>query len=157
MAGESRECGSYLSKIAAFPLIASAAAAVGSMFLAGPVLRILFGEAYESSAQTLEVLVISVVPFCLVMVASRGLIAAGAQHIDLYANLVGLAAAILVGVFAIPIWGSLGAALAQLACFGSMALVELVYLSRNLAGFRVWKGAAVSSAGILSMYLLLWN
>ena len=149
--------GAYLSVLAGYPLFIAVAAAAASFFVSDFALGTLFGERYIEAASTLNILVISVIPFCLVMVASRGLIATGMQQIDLYANVAGFIACVGAGLAAIPYYGAIGAAAAQLICFSVMALIEVAYLSRKLGGFRVWRRAAVSSAGIASLYLLLWN
>ena len=154
---EPETCGSFLSKIASYPLVVGVVAAIGSFFLSGTVLYLMFGSDYVNAAPTLNVLVMSVIPFCLVMVASRGLIATGAQRIDLCANTVGFIAGVCAGLIAIPSYGAVGAAISQLVCFSSMAIVEVAYLSRKIGGFRIWGSAAVSSAGVVSIYLLLWN
>jgi O-antigen/teichoic acid export membrane protein len=154
---EPQNSGTYLSKIAGYPLIAATMAVVGSFFLSEYVLNFLFGERYVSAAPTLNILVMSIIPFCLVMVTSRGLIATGMQRIDLYANIIAFAACVCAGLIAIPRYGAVGAAIAQLVCFSTMAIIEIPFLTRKLGGFSIWRRAALSSAGVVSIYLLLWN
>jgi O-antigen/teichoic acid export membrane protein len=149
--------GLYLSKMARYPLILSTLAALISPFLSGQVLVALFGDNYADVAPTLNILAVSVVPFCLVMVVARGLIATNSQHIDLLANALGAVACFSVGAMLIPQYGAVGAALAQLISFLLIALVEISYLSKKLVSFSVWRTGSYSSACLLVIYLILWK
>ncbi len=149
--------GIYLSKMAAIPVSIAAVAAVASLFLSESVLGLLFGDTYRSASTTLIVLTASIIPFCLVMVGSRGLIATGSQRVDLYANLIGFAACVLAGSIAIPAYGAIGAALAQLVCFSAMALIEAAFLFYKLGPARFGSRAALSSASVMLVCGLLWN
>lgn len=152
-----RSSGSYLTRIAGYPLMIAILAAIGSFFMSGFALELLFGEKYRIAAPALEILAISVIPFCLVMVASRGLIALGMQRIDLYANIFGFIACVSAGLIVIPLYGAFGAAIAQLLCFSVMGGIEVAALSRKLGRFQIWRRAAYSSAGVATLYLLIWN
>ena len=149
--------GLYLSKMARYPLILSTLAALISPFLSGQVLVALFGDNYADVAPTLNILAVSVVPFCLVMVVARGLVATNSQHVDLLANALGAVACFSAGVMLIPQYGAVGAALAQLFSFLLIALVEISYLSKKLVSFNVWRTGSYSSACLLVIYLILWK
>ncbi|HLM00034.1 MAG TPA: polysaccharide biosynthesis C-terminal domain-containing protein, partial [Pyrinomonadaceae bacterium] len=149
--------GSYLSRMASYPLILATLAAIFSPFLSQQVLSILFGASYFDVAPTLDILALSVVPFCLVMVAARGLVANGAQHVDLLANAVGVVACLAAGVLLIPQYGARGAAMAQLFSFSLMALLEIVYLSRRAVGFSLWHPVSLSSVCLTLSYIILWK
>ncbi len=154
---EPEKGGRYLSKITTYPLIVAVVAAFGSVFLSEYVLHLLFGEKYVTAAPTLNLLAMSVIPFCIVMVASRGLIATGLQRIDLYANVAGFIVCVCAGIAAIPRYGALGAAAALLACFSAMALIEIAVLSKRMGVIKIWRRAALSSAGVVLISLLIWN
>ena len=149
--------GSYLCRMASYPLILSTLAAILSPFLSRRILSVFFGASFTDVAPTLDILALSVVPFCLVMVAARGLVASNAQHIDLLANALGVAACFAAGLLLIPQYGAKGAALAQLFSFFLMAVVEIVYLSRKIGGFKVWRTASVTSACLALVYIILWK
>lgn len=149
--------GSYLSKIAGYPLVLSTLAAILSPFLSHQVLTTFFGSSYADASQTLDILALSVVPFCIVMIAARGLIATNSQHVDLFANALGVFVCLTLGAILIPKYGATGAAIAQLCSFLSMALVETIYLSRKIIGFRVWRKAGLSSVSLLIIYLIIWK
>ncbi len=149
--------GSYLSKMASYPLILATIAAIVSPFLSRQVLTVLFGVDYADAAEVLDILTLSVVPFSLVMVVSRGLVATNAQHIDLLANALGVAACFSAGFLLIPQYGATGAAMAQLFSFLLMALLEIGYLSRKIVGFNVWRTASLSSACLLLVYMIFWK
>ncbi len=141
----------YLAKMARLPLLAAAAAAALSPFLSRPVISFLFGEKYAEAASVLNILALSVVPFCLVMLTARGLIAANAPRIDLFANALGVMTGLIFGWSLIPKYGAKGAAIAQLAAFVVMALVEIFYFFRmtnNLKGeaekYALMSGHSVS-------------
>ncbi|HEX8736691.1 MAG TPA: polysaccharide biosynthesis C-terminal domain-containing protein [Pyrinomonadaceae bacterium] len=149
--------GSYVSRMASYPLLLSTLAAVLSPFLSRYFLGAFFGAGYADVAPTLDILALSVVPFCLVMVVARGLVATNAQHIDLLANALGVAACFAAGLILIPRYGAGGAALAQLFSFFVMAVLETVYLSRKIGGFKVWRAASVSSVCLALIYIILWK
>lgn len=149
--------GLYLSKMARYPLILSTLAALISPFLSGQILVAFFGDNYADVAPTLNILAVSVVPFCLVMVVARGLVATNSQHIDLLANALGAVACFSVGAMLIPQYGAVGAAVAQLLSFLLIALVEISYLSKKLVSFDVWRTGSFSSACLMIIYLILWK
>ena len=151
------ETGSYLSKMASYPLILSTLAAIASPFLSRQILIACFGETYQNAAPTLDILAISVVPFCLVMVVARGLVVTNSQHVDLFANALGVIAGFAAGAILIPSHGAVGAAIAQLFSFLLMALVEAGYLSRKIVGFSMWRTASVSSVCLLIIYIIIWK
>ncbi len=129
-----REMGAYLSRTVRYPLLVAVVASVAAPFLSEPVLAMLFGAAYGDASLTLDIMALSTIPFCLVMIVARGLVAADAQHIDLLANALGLIVCIVAGAMLIPQFGAVGAAVAQLLSFVLMAVVEVAYMSRKIAG-----------------------
>lgn len=151
------QLGSYLAKTARIPLILATLAAVASPFLSGPILAFMFGPSYEAAGSTLNILALSMIPFCLVIVSASGLVATGSQRVDLFANILGAIVCIGSGAILIPRYGAVGAAAAQLFSFLSMALVEVTYLSRTLGGFRIWRAASVSTASLVMIYAIIWK
>lgn len=149
--------GLFLSKMARYPLLLSALGAIVSPFLSRQILITFFGENYGDVAPTLNILALSVVPFCVVMVVARGLIATSSQHVDLIANALGAVACFFVGVMLIPHYGAFGAAVAQLFSFLLMALVEVGYLSKKLVSFNVWRTGSFTSACLMIFYIILWK
>ncbi|HMS40966.1 MAG TPA: polysaccharide biosynthesis C-terminal domain-containing protein [Pyrinomonadaceae bacterium] len=151
------DSGAYLAKMARYPLVLATFAALLSPFLSRFVLTFLFGEKYADVAPVLDILAVSVVPFCVVMIAARGLVAANAPHIDLLANALGVLVTFAVGFWLIPAYGAKGAALAQLVSFLLMALVEVVYLSKKTNSFKIWRTASISSIFLFATYIIIWN
>lgn len=153
----SENSGSYLSKAAGYPLILATLAAILSPFLSPLILNTLFGEKYIDVAPTLDILALSIIPFCLVMVVARALVTLNSQHIDFFANGIGVIATVTFGFWLIPSYGAKGAAMAQLASFLLMALVEIVYVSKKINSFKIWRTASVSLACLLATYIILWK
>lgn len=125
----------YLGRAALYPVAAALIGITGSFLLSEMVLALFFGSIYSAAAGTLNILAISVLPFALVMIVSRGLIATGHQRIDLCGNVVGLAACVAASLTFIPEHGATGAAAGLLACFVTIALFEMAFFVRIL-GFR---------------------
>jgi O-antigen/teichoic acid export membrane protein len=134
-----------LTRMLRLPLAVFAAAALLSPFVSETVLSVLFGEQYASSAPTLDILAVSAVPFCLVMVLSRALIAMNAQRIDMLANAVGVCVFLAAAPWFIPRYGAWGAAITQLLAFATMSLVELVYVSTRFMRARIAAAEPVSA------------
>lgn len=151
------DAGRYLSKMVAYPLVLATFAAIVSPFLSRQVLTVFFGANYADASAALDILAMSVVPFCVVMVVSRGLIAANSQRIDLLANAVGVIVCVTAATILIPRFGAVGAAIAQTLSFLAIALTESLYLSKKIIGFRIWRKACLSSAFLTAIYLILWK
>ncbi len=149
--------GRFVFKMASYPAIAAAAAAIGSLFLSGPVLALLFGENYRRAAPALDLLALSVIPFCLVIVVARGLITLNSQRVDLGGNVLGVAVCVVSGSFLIPRYGAIGAAASQLLSFLAIALFETLYLSQKIGRFKEWRIASISAASFVAVYAILWN
>lgn len=149
--------GAYLAKMARYPLILTTFAAIASPFLSRFVLTLFFGEKYADVAPVLDILAVSVVPFCLVMVVARGLVATNSQHIDFAANALGVIAFFAVGLVLIPNYGAKGAAIAQLVSFLLMALFEIFYLSKKINNFKIWRTASLSSVFLIVTYIIIWK
>lgn len=142
------QLGSFLAKSARIPVVAGSIAAAASLFLSGQILAVMFGPSYAAAGSTLDILALSMIPFCLVIVSASGLVATGSQRVDLFANVLGAIVCIGTGAILIPRYGVVGAATAQLSSFLLMALVEVTYLSRKLGGVRVWRAASASTASV---------
>lgn len=149
--------GAYLAKMARYPLTLATFAAIASPFLSRFVLTLFFGEKYADVAPVLDILAVSVVPFCLVMVVARGLVATNSQHIDFAANALGVIAFFAVGLVLIPNYGAKGAAIAQLVSFLLMALFEIFYLSKKINNFKIWRTASLSSVFLIVTYIIIWK
>ena len=149
--------GAYLSKMLSYPLILATLTAIISPFLSRQILTAFFGSKYADGSTTLDILAMSVVPFCIVMVVARGLVATNAQQIDLLANAIGVVVCLVGGLLLIPKYGAIGAATAQLLSFLAMAVLETVYLSRKILSFRIWQQACLSSIFLLLIHLIIWK
>ncbi len=136
------EMARYLASRARLPVLVALAAGIASPFLARPVLALLFGSAYADADAVLEMLALSAIPFCLVMITARGLIAIERQHVDLVANVAGTIICVGVAIAAIPTYGAVGAAAAQLLAFIVMAAIEVVYFARKARLKRLWQPAS---------------
>ena len=130
----------YLRRRAIPIFLLTVAAAVLSPFLSPPVLTLLFGANYADSSRVLDLLAICVVPFTLVVIAARGLVAADAMRIDLLANALGAVICLAIGALLVPRFGAVGAAAAQVGAFLAMAIIEIAYLAALAA--RSGKSAA---------------
>lgn len=154
---ENDKLGAFLSKVIKNLLLLATLASLLAPFFSEFVLRILFGENYAASASSLNILALTVVPFCAVMIIGRGLVATNSQHIDLIANAVGVAVCALVGMILIPKYGAVGAATTQFLSLLSMALVEIGYFSHKVLNFKVWHTAAFSFACLLTVCGFIWK
>jgi len=100
LANKTREkLGLFLSKIIRNLLLLATFAALLAPLFSRFVLTFLFGENFAASAPVLNILALTVVPFCAVMIVGRGLVATGSQHIDLIANAAGVLVCVAAGAF----------------------------------------------------------
>lgn len=140
IAGKSRKMTAlYLTKLLRLPLGLAVLAAVSAPFLSPLVLRLLFGDRYVDSAGALDIFALCLIPFALIMVVARGLFAMNAQRFDLLANICGAIIFLACAVALIPTYGAAGAATAQLIALITMAVIEIVCISKILTGFAIWR------------------
>ena len=149
--------GRYLGKMAVYPVIAAAAIALGSVLFSRQALTILFGETYQTAAPVLNLLALSVIPYCLVIVAARGLVAINSARVDLAGNILGVVICISAGAILIPRYGAVGAAASHLISFLSIAALSVGYLARRTGGAAGWKTTSWSSAALILMSAFLWK
>lgn len=83
--------------------------------LARPLLILVYGDAFAAAGPTLSILLWTLPATLLSGHARWALIASGHQRDVLVAHVVGAAAALAVGLVAVPRWGAAGGALAHLA------------------------------------------
>ncbi len=119
--------------------------ALGLALLAGPITRIAFGDAFGDAALPFAVLVWALPLGLLNGHARFGLIAAGEQTRELWAQLVGAAVTLGVGGLAIPTLGPVGGGVAMLASNVAVWAVAHRAMSRHVAPIPflgpVWKPA----------------
>lgn len=149
--------GMFLSEVVRNLLLLATFGSLLAPFFSEFVLTFMFGESYSSSASVLNILALTVVPFCAVMISGRGLVATDSQHIDLVANAVGVFICVTVGAILIPKYGANGAAATQFLSLLTMALVEIGYLSRKVLRFKVWRTTAFSFTCLLIICLFVWK
>lgn len=133
------DLGSFLSRSLSIVTALGLPLAIGGIFLGPGLLTVLFGERYAQSSASLGLLAVSVIPFGVVMIAARGLVATGRQHIDLLANLVAVLINVVCNIILIPLYGASGSAAAQLFSVTAMAAVEVGAGTRPLFQLRVWQ------------------
>lgn len=133
------QLGEFLASCLRLVLALALPVAVGGLTLGMNLLVLLFGPNYASASLALGFLAASIVPFSIVMIASRGLIATQRQHIDLLANLTAVIVNLLANLLLIPRFGAAGAACAQFLSLTAMAVVEVRWGTRPLFSLRIWE------------------
>ncbi|MFN7944209.1 MAG: flippase [Blastocatellia bacterium] len=158
LAEVSREAlGEFISRSLRLVLALVLPCAIGLVLLAREVLTLLFSEKMAMAAPALQLMALSIVPFCAVMVLSRGLVATGNQRIDLFGNLIAVIVNLLLNFVLIPEFGAIGAAVAQFVSMMSMLALLVVFSARQL--YRLELGQALLSAAIplALMALVVWQ
>jgi O-antigen/teichoic acid export membrane protein len=152
-----RDLGAFLSRGLKLAAALTLPFAVGMTLLARELLALLFGPAYVGTASALSLLAFSVVPFGLVIITARGLIAAGRQRIDLIGNAMAVTTNLALNLILIPRYGAAGAALAQLLSMMVLAAVEIGYTTQHLAQLAIWRAVASCVWPLAAMALALWQ
>ncbi len=151
------ELGDFLSSCLRLVLALALPLALGGLTLGAKLIVLLFGEKYAGASLALGFLVAGIVPFSIVMVAARGLVATGRQRIDLLANLVAVVLNLAANLLLIPRYGATGAAIAQLLSLTAMAAVEVRYGTRPLFSLHIWQACWICRwplAALLNVLLL---
>jgi glycosyltransferase involved in cell wall biosynthesis/O-antigen/teichoic acid export membrane protein len=150
------ELGHFLSRCLRFVMALALPFAVGAIILGQELLSLLFGARYGAAWPALGLLAVSVIPFSLVMVAARGLIATGRQRFDLLGNFAAVAVNVALNFILIPRFGATGAAAAQLLSVGAMAAVEVYFGAKPLFSLGVWRAVWTCRTPLLVMTVVVW-
>jgi O-antigen/teichoic acid export membrane protein len=116
-------------------LALSLPAAIGVTLLAGPILQLLYGEAFRTAAHTLSVLILTLVPYGIVRYHAYVLVGANHQRIDLALNIIMSVLNIVLNFVLIPRYGHLGAAIATFVSICAYGILQYGYLFRRLPGW----------------------
>lgn len=130
--------------------------AVGAALLAREAVVWLFGARYASAAPSLALLAAGVIPLGVVMIVSRGLIAAGRQRVDLLGNAAAVVTCAIGCALLIPKRGATGAAAAHLISLLALAAVEVVYVTRRLFRLDVGQSLPACVAPLVAMASVVW-
>lgn len=138
MAGAARHDPQNLARLgraaARYLFAISLPAAVCTTILAGPMLELLYGDRFVSAANTLTVLMWTVVPYGWVRYHAYVLVAVDQQRIDLRLNALMSVVNVVLNLALIPVYGAMGAAVATLVSVCAYALAQYAYLWRYLPG-----------------------
>jgi O-antigen/teichoic acid export membrane protein len=131
------------------------AVAVGTYCVAGPLTRLVFGDAFVAAAPLLEILIWGSVPLLLVNIPMQALNAANLVLPLAGVYGIGLAVNVAANVVLIPAWGAEGAALATVGCeWVVLVLVagmvrKTFALSLSCAGLWRYGASAIMMAAAL--------
>jgi O-antigen/teichoic acid export membrane protein len=149
--------GEFLSRNVKLVLALALPMAVGILLLGRDALTLVFGPHYASAALPLSLLSISIIPFSLVMITARGLVATGKQQIDLLGNAAAVAANLAFNLLLIPRYGATGAAIAQLLSVTILAAVEVGYATRRLFRLELLRALVACAWPLALMTLVVWQ
>ena len=110
-------------------------AAIGVTLLAEPILKLLYGDGFHVAANTLTVLILTLIPYGVVRYHAYVLVGANHQRIDLVLNIVMSVLNIAMNLILIPKYGHLGAAIATFISICVYAILQYSYLLKNLPGW----------------------
>ena len=133
-------------------------AAIGGTLLAGPIIGLLFGPAYQPAADAFRIL-IWCIPLCLLRdVPLMALQAAGQEGRILRITLLAAVLNLALNVILIPRWAIIGAALATLVTEAVRMLLALGFVGRSGYGatwiWRFWRPLLAAGAmAALLVYL----
>jgi O-antigen/teichoic acid export membrane protein len=141
-------------------LVLATPIALGLYACAGPLIRLLFGEALAPAADILRILAWTVIPFALAIVLAQVLFAADRQVIDLGVNVVSMGVSVAAAVVLVPRLGAVGAALAALAASTVYAALQYAGVVRWVTSLRIGPNvlglAAATGAALLGIQVSAW-
>ncbi len=149
--------GAFMARSLRLVLALALPCAIGLALLAREVLTLLFSEKMLMAAPALQMMALSLVPFCGVMVLSRGLVATGHQRIDLCGNLIAVVINLLLNVALIPRFGATGAAAAQFVSTLSMLAFLAVFSARQLYRLEFRQALLAAALPLALMALVVWQ
>ena len=141
-------------------LVLATPIALGLYACAGPLIRLLFGEAVAPAADILRILAWTVIPFALAIVLAQVLFAADRQAVDLGVNVISMAVSVAGAVVLVPRYGAKGAAIAALAASTVYAALQYAGVVRWAASLRIGRdvrGLTVATgAALLGLRATAW-
>ena len=108
-------------------------AAIGVTLLAEPILQLLYGPAFRSAANTLGILILTLVPYGIVRYHAYVLVGANHQRVDLILNIAMSVLNVVLNLILIPRYGYIGAAIATFVSICSYGALQYGYLLRHLS------------------------
>lgn len=149
--------GEFLSRSLRLVIALTLPCAVGLGLLAREVLTLLFSARLAQAAPSLQLMALTIVPFCAVMVLSRGLVATHNQRIDLLGNLGAVAVNLTLNLWLITRFGAVGAAAAQLVSMLALLLLVAVWSGRRLYRLEWRRAVTAAVVPLILMSLVVWQ
>ncbi|HWQ33507.1 MAG TPA: oligosaccharide flippase family protein, partial [Blastocatellia bacterium] len=149
--------GEFLSRSLRLVIALTLPCAVGLGLLAREVLTLLFSARLAQAAPSLQLLALTIVPFCAVMVLSRGLVATNNQRIDLLGNLVAVAVNLALNLWLIASFGAAGAAAAQFLSMLALLLIVAVWSRRRLYRLEWRRTVTTAIVPLALMSVVVWQ
>jgi len=131
-------------------------AALPAALLAGPVIELLYSQAFLPSAEIFVILLVGVVPFCLTKIYAGFLAGEGIHRYNMIASLAGLAVTIVLDLLLIPTYGTTGAAWATSMSF-LMTTAYVLYVICRRYGIRPGDTLLVKKSDYLFAKNLIQN
>jgi O-antigen/teichoic acid export membrane protein/SAM-dependent methyltransferase len=129
---------------------------IGGTFLAEPIVRVLFGQAYAPSAPVLQVLCWSATLVMLRGTFRQACNAAGRPRLDLACAAIATTLNVGLNLLLIPRYGMLGAAAATVTADAVWLVALSGAFARWVVGVSLWGSLAWPAAAGLAMGLSLW-
>jgi len=128
--------------------------AAGIYGLAGPIVRLLFGENFGPAAGVLKIVIWTLVPYGIVRVLASGLFASNRQVIDLKVNLMALVTNIVLNLVLIPRFGILGCAWATMLSIWLFLAFQIAFLRAEI--LDVLRQAEIARPALAAGGILAW-
>ncbi len=132
-----------------FLLVLGTGLAVGLLASSGAVIRLLYGEAFEPSANSLALLSLTLVPSFVVASLGNALFALRKERALVWYAVIAVGANVLANLVFIPRWGGPGSAFATLVA-QSVLLAYLSYVLRRASGARLFRNLAEIAVGVIA-------
>ena len=129
----------------------SVAGAIGTYFVASPIVSVLFGTAYSPAANVLKMHIWAGVFVAFECVLSKGLIAANQQRLLLLRSLIGVLLNLLFNVLLVPRYGIIGSAVATTITYIASIYIFCLCSSRTHFHFRLMTLALFAPLRVLKI------
>ena len=131
---------------------------VGTFFVGGKAIILLFGRDYLPSVTVIKVLALCLLPDFLNYIMSATLISMNRQRVIVIAALVGAAAALVSSFILIPRWGAVGAAASLVVAISAVFFFQFCTLFRQFHGSAtfVMGARATVASGLMGLGLVLF-
>lgn len=131
-----------------------------AVLLAEHIITFIFGSEFKDSIAVFQILTLSLFPFAFITVGDYILLSSHNQRLDLKINLYSVICIVTLNLVLIPVWGTMGAAIAMLSSTVIYFIIQYYFLSKFLFRinlYSIFSKPAIAAGIMAAVFVLTQN